>query len=122
MPERGHGAEGTEHERRGRAPVDRRRNVACELSRFTNGMLSQCRVGTAVWPWNRRTVAKRPHLWMAAASHRAVDRDPASLIADDRDGARDGARDDARRQDDGARVDRVVLKQHTFGLDRSNGG
>ena len=55
---------------------------------------------------------------MAAASHRGVHRDPATLIAQDSDGTRDGARDDACRQDDGAGVDGVVLEPHALGLDR----
>ena len=93
-----------------------------EVSRFTDRMLGQRGVRTAVWARNRRTVAQCPHLGMAAASHRGVDRDPATLVADDRDGARDGARDDARRQDDGAGVDGVVLEPHAPGLDRPDSG
>ena len=93
-----------------------------EVSRFTDRMLGQRGVGTAVRTRNRRTVAQCPHLGMAAASHRGVDRDPATLVADDRDGARDGARDDARRQYDGAGIDGVVLEPHAPGLDRPDSG
>ncbi len=99
-------------------PIDGRPNVAREVSRFTDHMLGQRGVGTAVRAWNRRTVAQCPHLGMAAASHRGVDCDPATLIAYDRDGGRDGARDNARCQYDGAGVDSVLLEPHAPGLDR----
>ena len=59
---------------------------------------------------------------MAAASHRRVDGDPATLVAYDRNCARDGARDDARRKYDGVGLDRVVIEPHAPGLDRPDSG
>ena len=110
MPERSHGAERAERERRRDPPVDGCLDVAREVSRLTDRMLSQRGVGTAVRARNGRTVAQCSHEGMAAASHRGVDGDPATLVTYDRDCARDGARDDARRKYDGVGIDGVVLE------------
>src|SRR4029453_12118890 len=80
-------------------------------------MLGQRRIRTAIWAGNCRTIAQSPPLRMAAASHCAVDGDPSTLIALDRDCARDRTWDDPRRQYDRASVDRVVLEPHALGLD-----
>src|SRR5262245_1154171 len=85
-------------------------------------MLGERRVGPAVRTRNGRTIPQSPHLWMAAASHRSVDGDPAARIADDRDGACDGARHDACGQYDSAGFDRAILEPHTTGLDRPDRG
>src|SRR5215218_1600892 len=59
---------------------------------------------------------------MAAASHRRVDGDPATLIAYDGDCAGDGTRDDARRKHDGAGVNGGVVEPHAPDLDRPDSG
>src|SRR5215204_5036674 len=59
---------------------------------------------------------------MAAASHRRVDGNPATLIAYDRDCAGDGTRDDARRKHDGAGVDGVVVDPHAPEFNRPDSG
>ena len=58
-----------------------RPSMAALMLRFTDSVLSQRGVRTAVRARNRGTVAECPHLRMAAASHRGVHRDPATLIA-----------------------------------------
>ena len=102
------------------APFDDALNVARELSRFAHGMLRERRIWVAIRSRNRCAVAERPHLRVAAAPHRTVDDDPATLIVDDRYCARDGARNGARGQHDCARLDRLVREVHTSGLDRAN--
>src|SRR5215212_1529208 len=59
---------------------------------------------------------------MAAASHRRVDGDPATLITYNRDCAGHGTRDDARRKHDGAGIDGVVIEPHLPRLDRPDSG
>jgi hypothetical protein len=58
---------------------------------------------------------------VAAAPHRLVDGDPATLIVHGRNRTGDSARDDARREHDGAGVDGFVGEVHAPGVDRSDG-
>ena len=74
--------------------------------------LGESWVGLAIGRRNRKAIADRPHLRAALGSHGPVDHEAVPAVLLQREFSHNGVGGNPRRQDDGVRLDRLILQMH----------
>src|SRR6266404_186397 len=112
LPKRLAMSQGTHHpqggvdEWLGLLAVENRKDVAGQYLGLSQGMLGQIRVRFAIGGWDGRTIAERPDLRVAWATHGPIDHDVPAFILLHGQSGHDRVGDNPGRQDYGLRLNR----------------